>query len=95
MKKRLAVWLFFIMLSLAISLESSFVPVLAPGLLTQPRLGTATIAKGGVSLGEGDLLWALWNDPSGILLPNCTSSSNTAKTNILVCQPLAPVPLKS
>jgi hypothetical protein len=71
MKKRLVVWVFFIILSLGLSLESSFVPGLAPGfspaLNAQPGLGAASIAKGGVSLGEGDPLWALWNDPSGLI----------------------------
>ena len=54
MKKRLAVWVFFIIISLA------------PSLMAQPGLGAASIAKGDISLGEGDLLWALWNDPSGL-----------------------------
>ena len=67
MKKRLVVWVFFIILSLGLSFEPSFVPGLALGLMAQPGLGAASIAKGGVSLGEGDLLWALWNDPSGLV----------------------------
>ena len=32
--------------------------------MAQPGLGAASIAKVGVSLGEGDPLWALWNDLS-------------------------------
>lgn len=35
--------------------------------MAQPGLGAASIAKGGVSLGEGDPFWALWNDPSGLI----------------------------
>ena len=67
MKKRLVVWVFFIILGLGLSLEPSFAPGLALGLMAQPGLGAASIAKGGVSLGEGDPLWALWNDPSGLI----------------------------
>ncbi len=63
MKKRLVVWVFYIISSLALSIEPSF----APGLMAQPGPGAASIAKGGVSLGEGDPLWALWNDPSGLI----------------------------
>jgi hypothetical protein len=76
MKKRLAVWVFFIMLSLALSLEPSF----APGLMAQPGLGAASMAKGGVSLGEGDPLWALWNDPSGLIGARMGSVGELAKT---------------
>ena len=85
MKKRLVVWVFFIILSLGLSLESSFVPGLAPGfspaLNAQPGLGAASIAKGGVSLGEGDPLWALWNDPSGLIGAGMGSVSELAKTS--------------
>lgn len=56
MKKRLVVWVFFIILSLTLSLEPSF----ALGLMAH-GLGAAPVAKGSVSLGEGDLLLALWN----------------------------------
>ena len=80
MKKRLAVWVFFIMLSLALSLEPSFAPGLASGLMAQPGLGAASIAKGGVSLGEGDPLWALWNDPSGLIGARIGSVGELAKT---------------
>ena len=80
MKKRLAVWVFFIMLSLALSLEPSFAPGLASGLMAQPGLGAASIAKGGVSLGEGDPLWALWNDPSGLIGARMGSVGELAKT---------------
>ena len=85
MKKRLVVWVFFIILSLGLSLESSFVPGLAPGfspaLNAQPGLGAASIAKGGVSLGEGDPLWALWNDPSGLIGAGMGSIGELAKTS--------------
>ena len=80
MKKRLAVWVFFIMLSLALSLEPSFAPGLASGLMAQPGLGAASMAKGGVSLGEGDPLWALWNDPSGLIGAGMGSVGELAKT---------------
>ena len=80
MKKRLAVLVFFIMLSLALSLESSFAPGLASGLMAQPGLGAASMAKGGVSLGEGDPLWALWNDPSGLIGAGMGSVGELAKT---------------
>lgn len=76
MKKRLDVWVFFIILSLALSLEPSF----APSLIAQPGLGAASIAKGGVSLGEGDPLWALWNDPSGLIGARIGSIGELAKT---------------
>ena len=80
MKKRLAVWVFFVMLSLALSFEPSFAPGLALGLLAQPGLGAASIAKGGVSIGEGDPLWALWNDPSGLIGARMGSVDELAKT---------------
>ena len=76
MKKRLAVWVFFIILSLMLSLEPSF----APGLMAQPGLGAASIARGGVSLGEGDPFWALWNDPSGLIGARIGSVGKLAKT---------------
>ena len=85
MKKRLVVWVFFIILSLGLSLESSFAPGLAPGfapaLMAQPGLGAASIAKGGVTLGEGDPLWALWNDPSGLIGAGMGSIGELAKTS--------------
>jgi len=85
MKKRLVVWVFFVILSLGLSLEPSFVPGLAPGfapaLMAQPRLGAASIAKGGVSLGEGDPLWALWNDPSRLIGTGMGSVGELAKTS--------------
>ncbi len=84
MKKRLVVWVFFITLSLGLSLEPSFAPGLAlgfsPALMAQPGLGAASIAKGGVSLGEGDPLWALWNDPSGLIGAGMGSVGELAKT---------------
>ena len=80
MKKRLAVWVFFIMLILALSLEPSFAPGLATSLMAQPGLGAASIAKGGVSLGERDPLWALWNDPSGLIGARIGSVGELAKT---------------
>ena len=63
MKKRLAVWVIFVIIRLPLSLDPSF----APSLLAQPGLGAASIAKGGVSLGDPNPLWALWNDPSGLV----------------------------
>ena len=80
MKKRLAVWVFFVMLSLALSLEPSFAPGIVSGLMAQPGLGAASMAKGGVSLGEGDPLWALWNDPSGLIGARMGSVGELAKT---------------
>ena len=38
------------------------------------------MAKGGVSLGEGDPLWALWNDPSGLIGARIGSVGELAKT---------------
>lgn len=63
MKKRLAVWVIFVIIRLLLSFNPSF----APSLLAQPGLGAASIAKGGVSLGNPNPLWALWNDPSGLV----------------------------
>lgn len=77
MKKRLTVWLFFIIVSLALSLK----PSLAPSLLAQPGLGAASIGKGGVSLGDMDPLWALWNDPSGLIGARMGAAGELAKTN--------------
>ena len=68
------------MLSLALSLEPSFAPGLASGLMAQPGLGAASMAKGGVSLGEGDPFWALWNDPSGLIGARIGSVGELAKT---------------
>ena len=81
MKKRLVVWVLFIILSIGLSHESSFAPGFAPALMAQPGLGAASIAKGGVSLGEGDPLWALWNDPSGLIGAAMGSFSELAKTS--------------
>ena len=81
MKKRLVVWVFFIILSLGLSLEPSFAPGLALGLMAQPGLGIASIAKGGISLGEGDPLWALWNDPSGLVGARLGADSELTKTS--------------
>lgn len=81
MKKRLVVWVFFIILSLGLSLEPSFAPGLSLGLMAQPGLGAASIAKGGVSLGEGDPLWALWNDPSGLVGARLGVDSELTKTS--------------
>ena len=81
MKKRLVVWVFFIILSLGLSLEPSFAPGFSPALMAQPGLGAASIAKGGVSLGEGDPLWALWNDPSGLIGAGMGSVGELAKTS--------------
>ena len=38
------------------------------------------MAKGGVSLGEGDPFWALWNDPSGLIGAGMGSVGELAKT---------------
>ena len=81
MKKRLVVWVFFIILSLGLSLEPSFAPGLSLGLMAQPGLGAASIAKGGISLGEGDPLWALWNDPSGLVGARLGADSELTKTS--------------
>ena len=48
--------------------------------MAQPGLGAASIAKGGVSLGEGDPFWALWNDPSGLIGARIGSVGELAKT---------------